>query len=162
MGTTTDGTSVRANPNRGIEQDTAFAANTRDVTLSTEKTISFPSLPTETIRSVEVRTGIATMGPRIGTLQNILYKTRTFSHPLFDQTSDDTDTGITIGSLNKIVLTGTRNTSLNGRAVQLGEFVNNPNMKTNFAIPAEISLSGNTFDDTSVTFDDATRTFDVA
>ena len=141
LGTTTDGTSVRANPNRGIEQDTAFAANTRDVTLSTEKTISFPSLPTETIRSVEVRTGIATMGPRIGTLQNVLYKTQTFSHPLYDQTSDDTDTGITIGSLNKIVLTGTRNTSLNGQAVQLGEFVNNPKMKTNFAIPAEITTS---------------------
>ena len=141
LGTTTDGTSVRANSNRGIEQDTAFSANTRDVTLSTQKTIKFPSLPTETIRSVEVRTGIATMGPRIGTLQNILYKTRTFSHPLYDQTSDDTDTGITIGSLNKIVLTGTRNTSLNGQAVRLGEFVSNPKMKTNFAIPAEITRS---------------------
>ena len=141
LGTTTDGTSVRANPNRGIEQDTAFSANTRDVTLSTEKIVKFPSLPTETIRSIEVRTGIATMGPRIGTLQNILYKTRTFSHPLYDQTSDDTDTGITIGSLNKIVLTGTRNTSLNGQAVRLGEFVSNPKMKTNFAIPAEITRS---------------------
>jgi len=141
LGTTTDGTSVRANPNRGIEQDTAFAANTRDVTLSTEKKVSFPSQLSETIRSVEVRTGIATMGPRIGTLQNVLYKRQTFSHPLYDQTSDDTDTGITIGSLNKIVLTGTRNTSLNGQAVQLSEFVNNPKMKTNFAIPAEITTS---------------------
>jgi hypothetical protein len=81
------------------------------------------------------------MGPRIGTLQNLFYKTQTFSHPLYDQSGDNTDTGITIGSLNKIVLTGTRNTSLNGQAVQLGEFVNNPRMKTNFAIPAEVTRS---------------------
>lgn len=141
LGTTTDGTSVRANANRGIELANSFTSNTRDVTLSTERVISFPSLPTETIRGVTVRTGLAYSGPRIGTLQNILYKTQTFSHPLYDQTSDDTDTGITIGSLNKIVLTGTRNTSLNGQAVQLGEFVNNPKMKTNFAIPAEVTTS---------------------
>jgi len=141
LGTTTDGTVVRANPTRGIEQDTAFTANTRDVTLTSTKKVSFPSLPSETIRTVEVRTGIATMGPRIGTLQNLFYKTQTFSHPLYDQSGDNTDTGITIGSLNKIILTGTRNTSLNGQAVQLGEFVNNPRMKTNFAIPAEVTRS---------------------
>ena len=141
LGTTTDGTSVRANANRGIELADSFTSNTRDVTLNTQKTIKFPSLPTETIRGVTVRTGLAYSGPRIGTLQNVLYKTRTFSHPLYDQSSDDTDTGITIGSLNKIVLTGTRNTSLNGQAVQLGEFVSNPKMKTNFAIPAEVTTS---------------------
>lgn len=141
LGTTTDGTSVRANANRGIELADSFTSNTRDVTLNTQKTIKFPSLPTETIRGVTVRTGLAYSGPRIGTLQNVLYKTRTFSHPLYDQSSDDTDTGITIGSLNKIVLTGTRNTSLNGQAVRLGEFVSNPKMKTNFAIPAEVTTS---------------------
>ena len=141
LGTTSDGTSVRANANRGIELADSFTSNTRDVTLNTQKTIKFPSLPTETIRGVTVRTGLAYSGPRIGTLQNVLYKTRTFSHPLYDQSSDDTDTGITIGSLNKIVLTGTRNTSLNGQAVRLGEFVSNPKMKTNFAIPAEVTTS---------------------
>ena len=141
LGTTTDGTSVRANANRGIELADSFTSNTRDVTLSSPKIVKFPSLPTETIRGVTVRTGLAYSGPRIGTLQNVLYKRQTFSHPLYDQTSDDTDTGITIGSLNKIVLTGTRNTSLNGQAVQLGEFVSNPKMKTNFAIPAEVTTS---------------------
>ena len=141
LGTTSDGTSVRANANRGIELADSFTSNTRDVTLSSPKIVKFPSLPTETIRGVTVRTGLAYSGPRIGTLQNVLYKRQTFSHPLYDQTSDDTDTGITIGSLNKIVLTGTRNTSLNGQAVQLGEFVNNPKMKTNFAIPAEVTTS---------------------
>tara|TARA_Y100000592_G_scaffold99463_1_gene175614 strand:+ start:190 stop:3168 length:2979 start_codon:yes stop_codon:yes gene_type:complete len=159
LGTTTDGTSLSSNPQLGIELGASFASNTRDVTLKQEITLPLKAFRKQTLRGVETTSGLATTGPRLGTLTSNLFTF--FGHALFDQSSEAHDTGITMGSLESISIRHVGDSITGSRKARIGEFTDNPNAKTNFAIPCEVtSPSDDTFDATDITFDSTSKTFD--
>ena len=157
LGTTTDGTSLRANPLAGVDPDftesTAdhFTSNTRDVTLRSAMTFSLTTKPKITVRDTLLSYGYAFAGPKLSTLNKYA----------FNQVFTGAGPNVTIDQLNAIRLIGTKNTSIDGEQIQMRDFTTD--LKTNFTFPTEITFGGNnSFDETGVTFDIDTITFDVA
>src|SRR6056300_248160 len=76
LGTTDDGTTLRANPELGVDPDLTdstsehFTPNTRNLTLTRKMKISFPSIAKITIRGNEYKYGYAYCGPRMKTINN--------------------------------------------------------------------------------------------
>jgi hypothetical protein len=157
LGTTTDGTSLRANPLAGVDPDFTestvdhFTSNTRDVTLRSAMSFSLTTKPKLTVRDNLLNFGYAFAGPKLSTINKYA----------FNQVFTGAGPKVTIDQINSIRLMGTKNTSLDGEQVQLRDFTTD--LKTNFAFPTEITFGGNnSFDETGVTFDVDTITFDVA
>jgi len=155
LGTSTDGTSLRASPALGTELDTAFTANTRDVTLSQDITLTLGDDRETSFRTTDVNQGFVYAGSRMDTIGRFIFTA--FSHipdRLLDETDADgiiledggdikqeeglrdMDSGISQSVINNIRLTGTNDTSLDGELNQLGDF--NTKIGTRFAIPAQI------------------------
>jgi hypothetical protein len=71
LGTTTDGTTLRPNPQLGVDPDFTdstsdhFTPNTRDLTLNQVVTIKIPSIAKITVRGDELKYGYAYCGPRM-------------------------------------------------------------------------------------------------
>src|SRR6056300_297975 len=71
LGKTTDGTTLRANPELGVDPDftdstiTPLDKNTRDLTLNQVITIKLPSIAKITVRGDELKYGYAYCGPRM-------------------------------------------------------------------------------------------------
>ena len=162
LGTVDDGTSLRSNANEPADADLNpdtiehFGTNTRDITLTRPSIeIDYLSRVRRTIDGVEVKTGFAYAGPRFGTINK-------FANTAFGVNNPGSK--ITFKTLNDILVEGTRST-LNGRN---GIFLMTSNedgklLKTNFALPAVVAESKESFDNTvtnfaqtSITFDDAT------
>jgi len=166
LGTTTDGTSLRSNPQLGIEADTAFASATRDVTLNTDITLELGDDRETSFRTTNVNQGFIYAGARMDTIGKFIFSA--FSHVpdriLLDGTdgsstnagddllletggeikrepaSDTMDSdAATITRINTLRLTGTGDTSLDGELNQLGDF--NTKIGTRYAIPAQIKTS---------------------
>src|SRR6056300_998930 len=76
LGTTDDGTTLRANPELGVDPDFTdstsehFTPNTRDLTLTRKMKISFPSIARIDVRGESLKYGYAYCGPRMKTINN--------------------------------------------------------------------------------------------
>ena len=74
LGTTSDGTTLRANPELGVDPDFTdstsehFTPNTRDLTLNKSMTLKIPSIAKITVRGDELKYGYAYCGPRMKSL----------------------------------------------------------------------------------------------
>jgi len=180
LGTEDDGTTLRANPELGVDPDfddstsEHFTPNTRDLTLTRKMKISFPSIAKIDVRGDELKFGYAYAGPRMKSLSlndDDAAFTSMFGggHPNV-QTGAFTASGpgttslvqpLTLENLANHRLIGLNSTSLNGEVVQIRD-LNNDNLKTYITFPTEIkaTLPGFTFDRTSTTFDTTGFTFD--
>jgi hypothetical protein len=162
LGTTTDGTSLRSNPQLGVERDVAFASSTRDVTLNQDITLKLGDDRETSFRTTDVNQGFVYAGARMDTIGRFIFTA--FSHIpdrlllsgtdgsstnegdglILEDGGDikqeeglrDMDSGISQSVINNIRLTGTGDTSLDGELNQLGDF--NTRIGTRFAIPAQI------------------------
>jgi len=180
LGTVDDGTSLRANPELGVDPDfddsttEHFTPNTRDLTLTRKMTISFPSMVKIDVRGDLLKYGYAYCGPRMKSLSlndDDSAFTSMFGggHPNV-QSGAYTGAGpgtttlvqpLTLENLANHRLTGLNSTSLDGELVQIRD-LNNDNLKTYITWPSQIkaTLPGFTFDRTSTTFDTTGFTFD--
>ena len=165
LGTTSDGTSLRANPNTSVKVDlnTAttehFDPNTRDLTIrNPNPDIAYTSrvrrlLTKPNGEQVFVKSGFAYAGPRYNTINR-------FANTLFGVNSGQSK--ITFKQLNELELTGT-GTSLNGTK---GIFFasSDPELsrifRTRFAIPSYFAFDSDSFDNTVTNFAQTNKTFD--
>jgi len=153
LGTATDGSSLRSNPESTIELDASFTANTRAVTLNQDITIKLNQqrTPNTTVHSTTPTTGVIYAGPKLATVGR-------FALTAFGETNGMS--GITIKTLNDLKIMGT-NTSIDGDAVQIGDF--SLPIHTNFALPCEVSYQSDDFSSTgpaATTFDTTGKKFD--
>ena len=130
LGTTTDGTTLRANPLAGVPADLDdstvehFPANTRDVTLTQSivlKNILVKELTT--IRSNTSKFGVPVAGPTLKSIDKFLLS------PYYS-------TQYTIDDIANLRLIGTLNSDIDGELNNLSDF--NYKLKTTQAIPAEV------------------------
>ena len=160
LGTATDGSSLRTNPERSIEAAASHTANTRDTTLSTDYTLNLAGDRETTVQNITVRQGFIYSGPRFRTLNK-------FAQSAFIHSSGGSafilESSFQIGDYNKIRVSGTGVTPPNGTVPTFGDY--NSDLRTNICIPTEIaqvrSGPGDTFDETVTTFDSSSVTFDV-
>ena len=129
LGTATDGTSLRSTPNSGIEGSASFG-NTRDLTLSTERKITFNSDRQRQVQSINVTRGFVYAGPRYSNINR-------FASTAFDTTASDS--GITLDVLNNIKIRGTGKTPPNENTPTFADFTSD--LRTNFTLPTEITTS---------------------
>ncbi len=154
LGTTTDGTTLRINPELGVDPDfsdstiTPLNKNTRDLTLNQSITINLPEIKEKVaIRSNTTRYGVPVAGPTFKSIGKF-----SLGSNFGNQTS--------IEILNALRLGGTLNSNIDGELNNLSDF--NFKLKTSFAIPSEIwHVSGDTFDETLTTFDQTNVKFDT-
>jgi len=180
LGTVDDGTTLRANPELGVDPDfddstsEHFTPNTRDLTLTRKMKISFPSIVKIDVRGDELKFGYAYAGPRMKSLSlndDDSAFTSMFGggHPNV-QSGAYTASGpgttslvqpLTLENLANHRLIGLNSTSLNGEVAQIRD-LNNDNLKTYITWPSEIkaTLPGLTFDRSTSTFDTTSLTFD--
>ena len=139
LGTTTDGTSARATPEDGVDPDMTdstpdlFTSNTRDVTLTSSRTIQMGSIPHITVRGEEFRRGYAYAGPRLSSINKNVFG-------VFSSTDAGAASGTTISVINNLKLSGFPTSgSAYGQQITFQDYANSGNLKTNFAFPAEIT-----------------------
>ena len=167
LGTTTDGSTLRSNPERTIQSAASFTANTRAVTLSQDITLSPGQEVEGTVNGVELKQGFVYAGPRLSSINKFAFSA--FSHVPADFELDGTDgsstnagdnilledvlgnrkmiqedgatdasSGVQISTINNIKLSGSYNTDIDGEAVDLADYP--LKFRTNFAIPAQVNL----------------------
>ena len=166
LGTTSDGTSLRANAKYEGNTDVGkklfedpFTANTRDVTLTREDiVIDYLSRRRHYIidslgNTHDVRTGYAYAGPRTGTLNR-------FHNTVYGISASDSYAN-TFQNLNALNYTGTK-TDLDGTPLMLLSFSQDgaKQIKTNYAFPAQFAVSAHLFSNTLISFDTDTVSFD--
>jgi hypothetical protein len=165
LGTTSDGTSLRANAHLEGEMDVGddyrdpFASNTRDVTLTREG-IVIDYLSRRRNNFVDgsgithdVRSGYAYAGPRFGSL-NRFHNTAYGTHSTSAYST-------TFQNFADLKFVGTK-TALDGGPVYLFVFSTKEgrNIKTNYAIPAQFAVSAHLFSNTLTLFDNTLVSFD--
>jgi len=156
LGTVDDGTTLRGTPQLGVDPDFTdstsehFTANTRDLTLKRDITLSFRlnRFPI-TIRGTANRYGYAYCGPRMHTINKYALNMMSGSGGRAQTT---TIGGVSDSSVTTAIspmqmhnwanfrLTGTYNTGLDGEIVQFQD-ITNRDLKTNLALPTEITES---------------------
>tara|TARA_Y100001968_G_scaffold186167_1_gene170533 strand:+ start:610 stop:3234 length:2625 start_codon:yes stop_codon:yes gene_type:complete len=166
LGTASDGTSLRANANVGVNVDVSndfrepFTSNTRDLTLSREDiSIDYLSRPRNLIVdnsgvTHDIRSGYAYAGPRLGSLNKYANTVYGENNPLSKAS--------TFQALNDLRITGTK-TALDGQQVPIFLLTSNEigkTLKTNYAFPTETGFNNNLFSNTLVRFDSDSITFD--
>ena len=151
LGTTSDGTTLRVNPELGVDPDfddstsEHFTPNTRDLTLNKTMTIKIPSIAKITVRGDELKYGYAYCGPRMKTINNYWYFLSGGANPQTSNVGNDSTVATYISPMQmsnwaNFRLIGLNNTDYNGEVVQFGE-INTPNLKTYITYPTEISIS---------------------
>src|SRR5210317_382942 len=157
LGTVDDGTTLRVNPELGVDPDFTdstsehFTPNTRDLTLTRKMKISFPSIAKITIRGNEYKYGYAYSGPRMKTLD--IYNNPFGTDNMFSPNHHNIQSG-TVGADSTVAsyiqdmkllnwgehrIIGT-NSTINGTGVQIQDY-GNDNLKTYLSYPTEISIS---------------------
>ena len=159
LGTATDGSTLRTNPESSIESAASHTANTRDTTLSTERKLTLTGSKTRTVQNVNVRQGFIYSGPRFSTFNK-------FAQSAFIQSEAVNflrENSFQIGMYNKLRVSGTGVTPPNGTVPTFGDY--NSELRTNACIGSEViqvrDAPGDTFDETVTTFDNSSITFDV-
>ena len=184
LGTEDDGTTLRSNPELGVDPDfddstsEHFTQNTRDVTLRKHMTVLLSQRSTLyniTSRGDTYLRGFAYGGPTMKSLD--IYNNPFSSSNMYSGTHTNTQTTAIAGSINgtnkyispmKFVnwaehrITGFSSTDVDGERFQIGEY-NIPQMKQPITIPTEIKVSApaNEFSMTNITFDQTDVTFDI-
>ena len=165
LGTTSDGTTLRARPHEEGTLDVSndyrdpFASGTRDVTLSRENIeIDYLSRRRNLIADTsgvlhDVRSGYAYAGPRFGTLNRF--------HNTVYGTSSANSVANTFERLNELRITGTK-TDFDGQEIPLIMFNSEIGkaLKTNYAFPSQFAVSAHLFSNTLIKFDTTNLTFD--
>jgi len=154
LGTVDDGTTLRSNPELGVDPDftdstiTPLSKSTRDLTLNREYKLFLPPIKEKTdIRSNTTSFGVPVAGPTFKGIGKLIL-------------GDNYANQVTIQQLNNLRLGGTLNTDIDGELNNLSDF--NFKLKTSFAIPAEVwQISSDSFDEDRDTFDTNTITFDA-
>ena len=157
LGTTDDGTTLRANPELGVDPDFTdstsehFTPNTRDLTLTKKYKISIPSITKIDIRGNEYKYGYAYCGPRMKTLD--IHNNPFGTDNMFSPNHPNIQSG-TVGADSTVAsyiqdmkllnwgehrIIGT-NSTINGTGVQIQDY-SNDNLKTYLSYPTEISIS---------------------
>ena len=162
LGTTTDGTSLRANAKLGVAADidtdtiTQFDKTTRDVTLTAAAIdIEYVSRIRRTINNVPVKKGFAYAGLTYGTLNKL--------HNTSYVNSFTANSKVTIERLNELKIKGTGTSLDNTNAIfLLTSSEAGRKIKTNFAFPATISRPTGHFDSTTGEFSSTQTTFDTS
>jgi len=181
LGTVDDGTTLRVNPELGVDPDFTdstsehFTPNTRDLTLTRKMKISFPSIARIDVRGESLKYGYTYAGPRMKSLS--LNDDDSAFTSMFGGNHPNVQTGgytatspgttklvqpLTLENMANHRLIGLNSTSLNGEVAQIRD-LNNDNLKTYITWPSEISatIAGSTFDKTDITFDTTGTTFDA-
>ena len=152
LGTATDGTTLRANPELGVDPDftdstiTPLNKNTRDLTLSQVVTLKIPSIAKITVRGDELKFGYAYCGPRMKSINTYWRFLSGGDNPQTSTVGATLDSSVTTNISPMLMsnwanfrLTGLNSTDYNGELVQFGE-INTPNLKTYIAFPTEIKV----------------------
>ena len=152
LGTATDGTTLRANPELGVDPDfsdstiTPLNKNTRDLTLNQVVTIKVPSIVKITVRGDELKFGYAYCGPRMKSINTYWRFLSGGDNPQTSTVGATLDSSVTTNISPMLMsnwanfrLTGLNSTDYNGELVQFGE-INTPNLKTYIAFPTEIKV----------------------
>ena len=152
LGTVTDGTTLRANPELGVDPDfsdstiTPLNKNTRDLTLNQVVTIKVPSIVKITVRGDELKFGYAYCGPRMKSINTYWRFLSGGDNPQTSTVGATLDSSVTTNISPMLMsnwanfrLTGLNSTDYNGELVQFGE-INTPNLKTYIAFPTEIKV----------------------
>ena len=185
LGTTDDGTTLRANAELGVDPDfddstiEHFPQNTRDITLRRHMTIKLSQRSTLyniTDRGDTFLRGFAYSGPTMKRLD--IYNNPFSSSNMYSGTHTNSQTTAIAGSINgtnryispmKLAnwadhrVEGFSSTSIDGERFQIEEYAVGQ-MKQPITIPTEIIVSApaEEFSLTSITFDQTDKTFDVA
>ena len=152
LGTLTDGTTLRVNPQVGVDPDfsdstiTPLDKNTRDVTLTQLITLNLQSKPTIVVRDVEIKYGYAVNPPRMKSINN--YAFSLFSGSGSAQTGPVGNDSVEATYIQPMTITdwsshrliGTQNTSFDGELVQFRDYEVD-NLKTYIALPTQITIS---------------------
>ena len=183
LGTETDGTTLRSNPESDVEAadiDTALASTTRDITLKQKITIKVVGDGTDldfNVGGTEQRLGYAYAGPKV---KSAFFNATSVFGGVYNQKSGNlpgnslafTQSGVPVSQI------GTA-TTVNNRALTIAELQNvfeqvtnasitdatkdtSPFTKWNIAIPAYVAPTSLGFDSSTTSFDDTTITFDKA
>ena len=152
LGTSTDGTSLRANPLRGVDPDfddstiTPLSNATRDVTLNQSITLKLQNLPTLEVRGSNTKYGYVVAGPRMRSINQYWRLYSGSDHPQTSTVGATGDSSITtnispmtLRDWNNFRIIGTQNASFDGEIVQFRD-INTPNLKTYLAFPTEIKV----------------------
>ena len=184
LGTVDDGTTLRSNPELGVDPDfddstsEHFTQNTRDITLRRIYTVKLSQRSTLyniTSRGDTYLRGFAYGGPTMKSLD--IYNNPFSSSNMYSGTHTNAQTTAIAGSINgtnryispmKMVnwaehrITGFSSTDVDGERFQLAEYAID-GMKQPITIPTEIKVSApaNEFSMTNITFDQTDFTFDT-
>ncbi len=184
LGTTDDGTTLRANSERGVDPDfddstmSPFSTGTRDITLRRHMTVKLSQTSTLyniTSRGDSYLRGFAYGGPTMKSLD--IYTNPFSSSNLYSGTHTLSQTTAIAGSINgtnKYIApltmsnwadhraTGFSDTDIDGERFTIAEY-NISQMKQPITIPTEIIVTApaTEFSLTSIKFDTTTTTFDV-
>jgi len=152
LGTTTDGTSLRANPERGVDPDfddstiTPLSNTTRDVTLNQHITLKLQNLPTLEVRGTSTKYGYVVAGPRMRSINQYWRLYSGSDHPQTSTVGATGDSSITtnispmtLRDWDNFRIIGTQNASIDGEIVQFRD-ITTPNLKTYLAFPTEIKV----------------------
>jgi hypothetical protein len=179
LGTVDDGTTLRTNPELGVDPDfddstsEHFTPNTRDLTLNRSMTLKIPSFPKINVRGTDLNFGYAWAGPRMKSL-SLNSRDQAFTS-MFGGGHPDVQTGAAGGATDNRTyvqpmklenwgnhrLTLLNNTNLDGEVVQIRDLAND-DLKTYIAYPTSITVStpAFSFDETTTSFDTSSKTFD--
>jgi hypothetical protein len=153
LGTVDDGTSLRANPELGVDPDFTdsttehFTPNTRDLTLTRKMTISFPSIAKIDVRGDTLKYGYAYCGPRMKSINTYWRFLSGGDYPQISNVGGTLDSTVSTNispmqmqNWAEFRLTGLNSTSYNGEVVQFRD-ITTPNLKTYITFPTEIKVS---------------------
>jgi len=152
LGTNTDGTTLRANPELGVDPDfddstiTPLSKTTRDITLNQHISLKLQNLPTLTVRGIDLKYGYALAGPRMQSINRFYRLYSGSDHPQVSTVGATGDSSITTNispmtmrDWGQFRLGFTKNSTLDGEIAQFRDFFT-PDLKTNLAFPTEIKV----------------------
>ena len=183
LGTETDGSTLRSNPESGVDAadiDTALAATTRDITVKQRITVKVVGDGADldfNVGGTQQTIGYAYAGPKV---KSTFFNATSVFGGVYNQKSGNlpgnslafTQSGVPVSQIGTTAV-------VNNRALTIAELQNvfeqvtnasisdatkdtSPFTKWNIAIPAYVAPTSLGFDTTGTTFDDTTITFDKA
>ena len=155
MGTTTDGTTLRATPQAAYSFIDRPSSSTRDTTVRLRFSVTaLVSRVRRQVAGVNVTQGFAYAGPRYGSINK-------YHNTIFLGGNRGNGSGITFETLGDLKVFGTRS-SLDGQEAVF-KVTSDPEgqkLKCAFTFPADILIASDLFSNTLIKFDSNTLTFD--
>ena len=155
MGTTTDGTTLRATPQAAYSFIDRPSSSTRDTTVRLRFSVTaLVSRVRRQVAGVNVTQGFAYAGPRYGSINK-------YHNTIFLGGNRANGSGITFETLGDLKVFGTRS-SLDGQEAifKVTSDTEGQKLKCAFTFPADILIASDLFSNTLIKFDNTTLTFD--